>query len=195
MKLLLLVLALCLIDASAPTMTITAPAMYTHNSYRGRPDLGLAVAIDKAGTGHGHFDANRLFAVLAGKNADKERNHLERLYGRGKFHAFMQTWTFSGRDLEQLLRDNRVTLPSSPRVSPDDGKAMSIAIYHDGIMPTGKFDCGYMMEHIISHPIHVALMHDIDMHQLHGAKHNANFHVMFTRVVLDLKNDYRHVSS
>ena len=195
MKLLLLILALGLIDASAPTMTITSPAMYIHNSYRGTPDLGLALAIDEAGSRRGHFDANRLFGVLAGKNADAERNRLERLYGRGKFQAFMQTWTFSGRDLEQLLRYNHVTLPSSPRVSPSDGKAMSIAIYHDGIMPTGKFDCGYMMEHIMSHPIHVALMHDVDMHQLYGAKHNANFHVIFTRVVLDLKNDYGHVST
>lgn len=172
-------------------MTVTAPAMYTQKSYRGTPDLGLAVAIDKAGTGRGKFDGERLFEVLAGNHAAAERNRLRKLYGKAKMAAFMQTWTYAGRDLERLFSYNHVALPSTPRVAPNDGHTMAMAIYHDGIMPTGKFDCGYMMEHIISHPIHVVLMHDVDMQQGHGSRHNANFHIIFTRIVLDLKNDYR----
>ena len=107
----------------------------------------------------------------------------------------MQTFTFAMTDLLQLFIDNHVALPANPRVSPNDGKAMALAIYHDGIMPTGKYDCGYMMEHLMTHPIHVVLMHDINNRRGFGASHNASFHEILTATVMDLKNSYRGSST
>lgn len=172
-------------------MTVTLPAGYHANSYRGQPDLGLTSALIVAGGGAGHFDAAKLFRVLAGANSSPERARLDRMYGKAKVDAFLDTFTFAMIDLVQLLRDNHIALPERPRISPSDGRAMSIAVYRDGIMSNGKYDCGYMMEHLMTHPIHVVLMHDIDNQRGHGPKHNANFHAMLTQVVMDLKHTYR----
>jgi hypothetical protein len=172
------------------TMTITAPALYTEHSYRGKPDLGLTLAIVAAGGGPAHFTSARLFRALAGPHAGAESRKLTRLYGKAKMAAFMQTFTFAVHDLALLFKMNDVALPGKPSIAPDKGRAIVGAIYHDGIMPTGKYDCGYMMEHLMTHPVHVVLMHDIDVAHGHGPRHNANFHIILTRMVVDLRNLY-----
>jgi hypothetical protein len=172
------------------TMTVTIPTNYHASSYRGQPDLGLTSALIVAGGGSGHFDAAKLFRVLAGPNRSSERARLDHIYGKAKVDAFLETFTFAMIDLVQLFRDNHITLPDRPRIAPSDGRAMSVAVYRDGIMSNGKYDCGYMMEHLMTHPIHIVLMHDIDNAHGHGPKHNANFHTMLTQVVMDLKHTY-----
>jgi hypothetical protein len=57
-------------------------------------------------------------------------------------------------------------------------------------MPDGRYDVGYMIERIISHPLHVTLMHDINANPAFGPKVNANFHVVLAQAVLDLKGAY-----
>ncbi len=171
-------------------MTVTAPALYTHNSYRGKPDLGLVVALVDAGGGPHHFDSKKLLTVLASGNPKPETARLEKQYGKERIGSFMNTFTFAMPDLLKLFKYNHITLPSQPSVSPKDGRAMALAVYHDGIMPTGKYDCGYMMEHLMTHPIHVVLMHDINNVHGFGPKRNAGFHTILTRVVVDLKNQY-----
>lgn len=170
------------------TMTITAPALYTEHSYRGTPDLGLTLAIVQAGGGPAHFDSARLFRRLAGGNARAESRKLAHLYGKAKMAAFMQTFNFAVGDLIALFKINHIALPSTPSVSPRNGPVLATAIYHAGIMPTGKYDCGYMMEHLMTHPVHVVLMHDINVARGHGPQHNANFHIILTRMVVDLRN-------
>ncbi|HYZ17683.1 MAG TPA: hypothetical protein VE591_14825 [Candidatus Acidoferrum sp.] len=172
-------------------MTVTLPTNYHPNSYRGDPDLDLTSALIVAGGGAGHFDAAKLFRVLAGPNSNAERARLDHMYGKAKVDAFLQTFSFAMIDLVQLFRDNHITLPNRPRIDPSNGRAMAIAIYRDGIMANGKYDCGYMMEHLMTHPIHIVLMHEIDNQRGHGPKHNANFHAMLTQVVMDLKHTYR----
>jgi hypothetical protein len=176
--------------AQGRTTTVTIPAGYRANSYRGDPDLGLTSALIAAGGGAGHFDAAKLFRVLAGPKANPERTRLDRMYGKAKVDAFLQTFTFAMIGLVELFRDNHIALPAQPRIAPSDGRAISLAVYRDGIMPNGKYDCGYMMEHLMTHPLHIVLMHEIDNERGHGPKHNANFHIMLTRVVLDLKKSY-----
>lgn len=176
--------------AGSQTITVVAPARYTKNSYRGRPDLGLVVAIVQAGGGPGRFDGNRLLTVLAGGNPKPELARLRKQYGKARVDAFVQTMTFSMVDLLQIFNENHVALPARARVSPGDGRAMALAIYHDGIMPNGKYDCGYMMEHLMTHPIHIVLMHDVDNVRGFGRSHNASFHTILTRAVVDLKNTY-----
>jgi hypothetical protein len=171
-------------------MTIVAPANYTEHSYRGKPDLGLTLAIVQAGGGAAHFDSGRLFHILAGPYAKAEAAKLDKLYGKARMAAFMQTFTYSMRDLVGLFKINGITLPDRPSISPANGRGLVTAIYHSGVMPTGKYDCGYMMEHLMTHPVHIVLMHDIDVAHGHGPVHNANFHIILTRMVADLRDAY-----
>ena len=177
-------------SARSNTMTVVAPANYTEHSYRGKPDLALTLALVQAGGGAANFKSDRLFGVLAGTHARAEAQNLQRLYGKAKMDAFMQTFTYSVHDLLALFTINHIALPARPSVSPSNGRALSIALYHAGIMPTGKYDCGYFMEHLMTHPIHVMLMHDINVARGHGPAHNANFHLILTRMVADLRNMY-----
>jgi hypothetical protein len=172
------------------TITITAPANYTEHSYRGRPDLGLTLAMVEAGGGPRHFDSARLFTVLAGHNAKRESQKLQRLYGKARMAAFMQTFNFAVADLVSLFKMNGIALPNAPRISPSKGRDLTVAIYHAGIMPTGKWDCGYLMEQMMTHPVHIALMHDINVARGHGPQHDANFHIILTRMIVDLRNMY-----
>jgi hypothetical protein len=172
------------------TITVTAPAQYTEHSYRGKPDVALTYAILKAGGGPNRFDSAKFFAVAGGSHAKAEARRLERIYGKARVAAFMQTFTFAMHDLNTLFRLNRIELSDQPRFSPHKGRDLAVAIYHAGIMPNGKYDCGYMMEHLMTHPVHIVLMHDINVASGHGPAHNANFHIILTRVVLDLKNMY-----
>lgn len=177
--------------ASRQSITITAPANYTEHSYRGRPDLGLTLAMVQAGGGPGRFDSARLFTVLAGDKAKRESRKLQRLYGKAKMAAFMQTFNFAVTDLVSLFKMNGIALPNTPHPSPSDRKALAVALYHSGIMPTGKWDCGYMMERLMTHPVHIALMHDINVARGHGPQHDANFHIILTRMIVDLRNMYQ----
>lgn len=172
------------------TMVLAAPANYTEHSYRGRPDLGLTLAMVQAGGGPKRFDSGRLFRIIAGPYARHEAVKLEHLYGKARMAAFMQTFTYAVHDLLALFAINHIVLPNRPRIAPTDGPRLATAIYHDGIMPTGKYDCGYLMEHLMTHPVHIVLMHDINVAHGHGPAHNANFHLILTRMVADLRNDY-----
>ena len=177
--------------AARQTITITAPANYTEHSYRGRPDLGLTLAMVQAGGGPRRFDSVRLFKVLAGNNAKRESLKLQRLYGKARMAAFMQTFNFAVTDLVPLFKMNGIAMPNAPRISPSKGRDLTVAIYHAGIMPTGKWDCGYMMERLMTHPVHIALMHDINVARGHGPQHDANFHIILTRMIVDLRNMYQ----
>lgn len=173
---------------SGQTITVTSPALYTEHSYRGQPDLGLTLAMVEAGGGPAHFDSVRLFRTLAGRHLNAESRKLRKLYGKAKMAAFMQTFNYAVHDLAMLFKINHIALPGRPSVSPNNGPALATAIYHAGIMPTGKYDCGYMMEHLMTHPIHIVLMHDINVAHGHGPQHNANFHIILTRMIVDLRN-------
>ena len=177
-------------SAQMNTMTVVSPADYTKHSYRGTPDLGLTLAVVEAGGGPEHFDSVRLFRVLAGSKAQSEALKLQHEYGKSRMAAFEQTFTFAVRDTANVFALNHIALPARPRISPSDGRGMAIDIYRDGVMPTGKFDCGYMMEHMVTHPVHIIVMHDINDARAQGPSHNANFHVILTRLIADLHRAY-----
>lgn len=177
-------------SAQGGTITIVSPANYTQHSYRGRPDLGLTLAMVEAGGGVQHFDSMRLLQVLGGSKAPSEAAKLEHEYGKAKMAAFQQTFKFAVRDTATVLALNHMALPDRPSVSPHDGRSMTTDIYRDGVMPTGKFDCGYMMEHLVTHTVHIIVMHDINDARYQGPSHNANFHIILTRIIADLHRAY-----
>ncbi len=171
------------------TISVVAPANYTEHSYRGTPDLGLTLAMVEAGGGPAHFDSKRLLRVLGGPKAQRELQKLQREYGKARMAAFEQTFTFAVRDTGTVLALNHITMPSQPRISPRDGRTLALDIYRDGVMPTGKFDCGYMMEHMITHRVHIVVMHDVNVARGQGPSHNANFHIILTRMIADLHRE------
>jgi hypothetical protein len=58
----------------------------------------------------------------------------------------------------------------------------------DGIDPKGGFNVEYMLDTLVSHPIHVQIMKDIDAK--YGEKADADYHIILTKVMGDLKSVY-----
>jgi hypothetical protein len=82
-----------------------------------------------------------------------------------------------------------VALPKIPAYLHDGGH-LSAALFHAGTMSDGRFDVGYMLEHLVSRDIHVAIMHQLDVDPNVGYRRNADFHVMLTALMMDLKSQY-----
>ncbi len=57
--------------------------------------------------------------------------------------------------------------------------------------PAGNFDVEYMLDHLVSHPIHLQVMDDINNDPAQGPKADGNYHAVLTQAMLDLKAAYK----
>jgi hypothetical protein len=73
--------------------------------------------------------------------------------------------------------------------APTDGKALSAALYTAGVTPAGRFDVEYMLDTLVTHPIHVQVMNDIDAK--YGVAADGNYHAVLTQAIYDLKSAYK----
>ena len=82
----------------------------------------------------------------------------------------------------------KIALPKTPEPDPTDGKALSAGLYKAGVDPNGKFTVEYMLDHLVSHPVHVQVMKDID--KKYGVEADATYHVALPQVMSALKAVY-----
>ena len=165
-------------------------AMYHRNSYRGAPDLNLTLAMVIAGGGPRKFSSAKLISVLAGPLTGAEVAKLTKQYGAANVKSFLATFDYAVDDVLRLVTVRHIPLPTKPIPNPHDGGKMSAALLHAGTMPNGRFDVGYMLEHLMSHNLHVVLMKDINDNPRFGPQVNANLHIILTTALLDLKSAY-----
>lgn len=158
--------------------------------YLGAPDLPLTAALVEAGGGAQHFDSLKLLAVLAGANANAEVRSLTQRYGQERVSAFVVTFNHAIDDALIAATQAGVKLPDSPSGLAQDGKQLSVQLVEAGTMSNGRFDVGYMLEHLISRDIHVTIMQQLNADPDVGPKRNADFHVILTSVMQDLRTQY-----
>ncbi len=179
------------IGAGAASAQMSSMHMHEQQTrYYGTPDLELTAALVQAGGGGEHFDAGQLVGVLAGSNKDAEVKHLTQMYGADGVTKFLGTFTFAINDALKIATSKGVAIPTPAPEIATDGRALSEALFKAGSMPSGRFDIGYMLEHLISRPIHVELMHDINAEATYGPAVNAQFHTILTTAIYDLKSAY-----
>jgi hypothetical protein len=181
----------CVFGAGAASAQTTST--HTHEQqtrYYGTPDLPLTAALVQAGGGAEHFDAGQLVGVLAGSSKDAEVTHLTQMYGADGVTKFLGTFTFAINDTLKIATSKGVALPPPAPELATDGRALSGALFKAGSMPSGRFDIGFMLEHLISRPIHVELMRDINADTNYGPTVNAQFHTILTTAMYDLKSAY-----
>jgi hypothetical protein len=158
--------------------------------YLGAPDLPLTVAVVQAGGGAQHFDSLKLLGVLAGANANAEVQSLTQRYGRERVTSFVVTFNHAIDDALAAATQAGVKLPDPPPGLAQDGKQLSGQLVEAGTMNNGRFDVGYMIEHLVSRPIHVTIMQQLDADPEVGPQRNADFHVILTSVIQDLRAQY-----
>ncbi|MGH7659376.1 MAG: hypothetical protein ACRENA_00480, partial [Vulcanimicrobiaceae bacterium] len=75
-----------------------------------------------------------------------------------------------------------------PSPDPSDGAALTAALYKAGVDPKVGFNVEYMLDRLVSHPIHDQVMDDIDAK--FGKKSDAIYHSVTLVVFGDLKKAY-----
>ena len=78
-----------------------------------------------------------------------------------------------------------IALPKMPYPDPSNGKVLAQTLYLAGVNPQSKaFNVEYLLDYLVSHTIHTAVMKDID--KKFGVQADANYHVVLTQLILDL---------
>lgn len=156
------------------------------------PNLPLAVALITAGGGPAAFDATMLLGNLTGNGpaTQTELAALTKRFGADNVASFATTFKFVITDALAQATSAGIALPAAAAPDPSDPKAVSAALFAAGQMPGGRFDVEYMLDTLVTHIIHVAVMNDIDANPDLGPAADANYHRVLTQVMLDLKKTY-----
>jgi len=180
-------LTITLVLGFACTGPVSASEM---TQYHGAPDLLLTAALVAAGGGAQHFDSLKLLGILAGENANAEVQLLTQRYGKERVTAFVVTFNHAIADALATATKAGVKLPNPPPGLAQEGKELSRQLVAAGTMSNGRFDIGYMLEHLISRQIHVDIMQQLDADPDVGPTRNADFHIILTAIIQDLQKQY-----
>lgn len=177
-----------MVFAIALAATIAAnPADASHGRYYGTPDLALTAQMLDAGGGAAKFSSHVLFLYLAGPHADDEATSLVGRFGASNVTQFFATFDEFVRLAAVQVQEQHIELPAPAKVS---GSVLAQQLYQAGVMPDSRFDVGYMLEHLLSRPIHVTLMNEVNADPAFGKAKNASFHEILTAAMQDLHAAY-----
>src|SRR5271165_1053831 len=184
---------LCAALAAALGILAASPAFASDSArfggtvYNDAPKLENTLSLVMAGGGPTKFSTVTLFGVLAGDKAKAEEAALTKQYGAERFGQFVKTFDFVIDDSLRIVTEKKVKLPAKPEPDPSNGKALAAALYNDGL-DNGTYNVEFMLDRLVTHPIHVQVMKDIDAK--YGATADADYHVILLKVMQDLKAVY-----
>jgi hypothetical protein len=163
----------------------------------GEPNLALTSALLAAGGGSTAFDAQKLVGALTGGGplTQTELAALTKKFGAQNVASFEKTFGFVATDALTQATAAGIALPTAPAPDPTDGKALAAALYEAGVPPRGRFDAEYLLDALVSHVVHVAVMNDIEADPALGPKADANYHAVLAQLMLDLKASYKIASA
>jgi hypothetical protein len=159
--------------------------------YAGGPNLALTSAVIAAGGGPANFSSYKLFHVVAGAGSDAVESNLTKQFGANDVKITFELLDYSIEDIIGIVSAKHVTLPP-PSPSPGDAKALARSLYAAGVTTTGKWDVGYMIERLVTHPVHHVVMHDIDAK--FGPKNNATMHIVLDELMHEVEVEYGSAS-
>ena len=176
--------------AAAPSLAKMDHARFSGAPvYTGAPDLPVTLSMIEAGGGPSNFDSTKLVGVLAGDKTSAEVASLTQKFGADNVKSFLEVFNFVVNDSVAKITAAKVALPATPDPSPTDGKALAASLYTLGVVPdTKNFDVEYMLDGLVTHGIHVAVMDDIDAK--YGKAADGNYQAVLTQAMLDLKSVY-----
>ena len=174
--------------ALALVASVAAPASAGwkgQTTYKGTPDLVVTAEMVTAGGGPAHFDSKTLVGVMAGKNAPAALAYLTKTYGAADVDAFFRTFTYAVNDSLRYATEKGIALPHA---TVPTGTVLTQHLFAAGTMSNGQYDVGYMLEKLVSHPIHMWVMWDINKQPDLGKKTDETFHIILTDAMHKLAN-------
>lgn len=159
--------------------------------FTGAPSLALTLSMVEAGGGPSSFNTVTLLKTLTGPQFDAEVAKLTNQYGKAQVAQFLKTFDFVVNDSLKIVTAKKIALPSQPNPNPKDGAALAGALWTAGQSGQG-FNVEVMLDRLVSHPIHVKVMSDID--SKYGLAADAQYHAILTTAMKDLAAAY-HLSA
>jgi hypothetical protein len=164
-------------------------ARFGGSVYTNNPKLTNTLSLVVAGGGPANFSTVTLFGLLADGKAAAEKAKLVKQFGAPGFAQYVKTFDFVIADALKIVTAKGIKLPATPSPDPKNGKALAAALYADGVDPSsGTYNVEYMLDHLVSHPIHVQIMKDIDAK--YGVAADASYHIVTLQIFEDLKSVY-----
>lgn len=149
-------------------------------SYTGAPDLQAAISLVVAGGKPGNFSLVRALTALAGpKLANAEVAKLRKQYGAARVDAYVAVQNYAVNDAVHRALKAGVKFPT-PTLS---GTTLAKRIVGLGLL-NGTYYEGWFLDHIVTHPIHEAVMGDID--RTFSPAADANYHLISNQAHYDL---------
>jgi hypothetical protein len=176
--------------AAAPAASAEHARFGTAVANTGAPALQTTVDMIAAGSDKTGFQSTTLVSHLAGALTATELASLTKQFGADNVVSFVKTFNFVITDAVAKVTAAEVPLPKASTPEPD-GKALSAELYILGVTPDKSFDVEYMLDALVTHGIHTAVMDDIDKDPAMGPKADANYHAVLTQAMKDLKGDYK----
>jgi hypothetical protein len=150
------------------------------DAFTGGPDLPGAVSLVVAGGPVGHFSIATALTSLVGAAATKaEIAKLTKQYGAAKVTSYVTVQNFAVDDAVKQATAAGVKFPA-PTLK---GAALAKHVTVLGL-ENGTYYEGVMLDHLVSHAIHEAVMVDID--NKYGAAADANYHRVADQAHYDL---------
>lgn len=156
--------------------------------YTGAPSLALTLSMVEAGGGPSNFSTVTLLKGLTGSLFDAEVAKLTKQYGKDQVGQFLKTFDFVVNDSLRIVTMKKIALPSTPEPDPSNGPALAKALWEAGQSGEG-FNVEVMLDRLVSHPIHVQVMKDIDAK--YGLGVDAQYHAILTTAMKDLAGAYK----
>ena len=163
----------------------------SHGRYLGTPDLALTSAMIAAGGGPHAFSSARLSTMLAAQHHDSEFYRLRARFGAARTRRYFQTFDAFVHGAVAIVTAKNIALPQPNTALAQNPYELAASLRQAGIMPDGRFDVGYLIEHLLSRPIHKQLMDVANSSPAIGPAVNADFHIILTAEMNDLKTLYR----
>jgi hypothetical protein len=149
--------------------------------YTGAPDLDAAVSLVTAGgQTPGNFSIVTALTALAGpKVTNAEAAKLIKQYGQPAWASYVSVQNYAVNDAVAKAIKAGVKFPT-PTLT---GAALAVRITKLGLYK-GTYYEGYMLDHIVTHGIHEAVMADID--KTYSKDADANYHRLADQAHYDL---------
>ena len=149
-------------------------------AYTGAPDLQATISLVTVGMDGGHFSIAKALTNLAGADVtNAEIAKLTKQYGKAAVDSYVTVQNFAVDDAVQKATAAKVAFPK-PELS---GKPLAVRITTLGLVD-GTYYEGVMLDHLLTHDIHEAVMGDIDLK--YGMAADANYHRVANQAHVDL---------
>ncbi len=162
----------------------------SHGQYLLAPNLPLLSAMIAAGGGARHFHGATLTAALTGSHQAAAVAQLDAEFGAPRMARYFSTLDSFVDDALGAAQAQHIVLPPPNPALVHDPYELSASLRAAGVMSDGRFDVGYFIEHLVSRPVHVAVMRQVDADRKIGPVPNADMHVILTAEMNELKTLY-----